>query len=1486
MNLSFKCLFLLLFVPSLAFGFASEELQDILDKKVAEDLNYGNSIYTSQQRQLFMESMKYDVYFVAAKLVKPGMNSTQTSIWIQFVNGPDNPYEGFTPEKLKEIYEGYARLFVAEGYAKQKYYNDVFKPKYQQLIDLYNDDQAYAQALDRPDPLPDLDPKDFWWPKYRDVFNEYIDAFQADPQTCAGQNVLKGFRRCCGNKSNPSSPNLLALPFVKKSNVNCSAANAQCSDHKQCCSGICYREKDTDVGTCANPSLKRVGQQCTQDSECLSQICDKTNESGDGVCAAMEQCYLLANLDQACVDSQPYCGRGNCYSIDKGSLGGGSCIKTSLACSQNSDCCSDKCTNSICVENSLCKNCKESGQIPTTTHPCCPGLYKNSETGKCRHIYNPVSPICIEPGGPCGEGKECCKGTCGGNNKCSSYIKFKEIFKKKEKTSILNKILISAFNIIFPSAHAGGFSCPDGTVLTTSQIDRLTSMQNECNNIPVNSQEDRDDKDRCELALESQINAFCEDSSSNAQLSPENQKIIDEMKQQCANKHIPNSPEMSACLADVAIKEKELLQEQANNSVSNRFDDYIKNHNAPTLTDKTYSDVYSCEFRTLNDSWRAAGNAERNAELFLASFEFVFSGEGTTDYWAESGEKSVFERAQKVARGIRKERSGFVRLTNEIDRKSNCYCLLVFGVETFSTDKQNYFNNYCSDIAAQFANDARTNDQKDNGNKSAIDGSSINSSNTEIVNRAKTETIDKGALGISYAKALTKYLDFIAEADLQRFTDFEEYEEDLMKMSQYLIGTDFKEVWKPKLNTQYGVVENGNSDQKGNGEYHKLYKWGRRYMSGFWSYFPLTLLGTAIFNPSAFVWTNGGESRQNSPAHSANALNAAYGDNWPEVKDYKEKGRERWNIFMRYDGYVRHYLGPRFTNQESAMDSKRCRVKAAASACFKAAYDFNPGTLKYIEGLPETGHYLIDPKRPPFVDSKTVAINHMPNYPGETWTQIINKAVNDGLEFLDKTYPNAVGELRVKDRKWPETTKAASSYRNRNFMDEAITKHKHFIPKKGQMNYKLFDDTMKQEIEKAAKKYALCKDLKAPNQHDQREATERAQAIIAQMQANGVAVPSSILGQLTQNMFELIKGVKGEPDSDCYEDGAVAGDYGHGFLFESEKEADEWAEYTYEMHYVYSSLSKNAFMGYPLMGQNVYFEAVFGKMKLLRSMWAQRAINNLGVRDLYQEDLDKREGAYKSLGEVTNGTNSRNIKAGYGKDFQNLFKTLNFSGTSDIEAFNKAVSAGKASGKFNSQELAALESAGRGAARTNKKLREIAAFEKDTSTLASAKANLGGNDLFNKLASPIQAIAAANPGGAIASGPLADHLKDISNKLSSIQANQRRKKRKAYTSPFSGNLNLPSYRASTPSTSPDVSSSTTPSTGMSNDEAQRLIRQLNKDKNLNERNSADTLFSIVSKAYKRNYARVLLRNKKVVNESGKDAVSDKEKESIKKLLEN
>jgi predicted GIY-YIG superfamily endonuclease len=616
-----------------------------------------------------------------------------------------------------------------------------------------------------------------------------------------------------------------------------------------------------------------------------------------------------------------------------------------------------------------------------------------------------------------------------------------------------------------------------------------------------------------------------------------------------------------------------------------------------------------------------------------------------------------------------------------------------------------------------------------------------------------------------------------------------------------------------------------------------LYGWGRRWTRGFFRFFT-NLVHWVAGNEQNHAGVNAVEQS------SYDALEAAFGKTPPQIYDYKAVDGEPIDMFTKWDGFRRYYVGPK---------SNICNINARAAACLKSAYTFKPGNLKYLTGLPAAGHYIIDPKRPPFsatTGAASLKLEKMENL-NKDWVKVINDAVYNGKQYLiNNTQPNdiASSKNRIKDKHKDnvtyETTKSRDSYVDKNVMSKAI-RAKHFFPEQKTYVFKDFGNDHKNMIIAGAKKYATCKKLL--------NNTERPEC-------NGSF-------------------------------GADSDSLGFGYLFETETEAAEWAEYTYELHYVYSSVSKGNYIGYPLLGSNFYFEAVGAKIALLQGIWARRAIDKAEAAKLYESDLEKRMGDYSALGQAYDGTKSLNLK--FSKRVFDLMADLNFSGTTNMESFNQSVAKANAAKAFSGADLSAVNALRKNAIRRNEAIKRELTYKKENKNNKGLLVS-NNNPNAQKLLNPIQSIAASNPGGSFSSGSLGSKLGEISKQLANISKNQKKGNKEApRMSPFSSNFKMPSYgggssRASYNNNDSSSSSSAGSASNKTGVDNSSLLKSLKNNKELTERLAGDNLFTIVSKAYKRNYGRVLSRNVSGVSSKvkAKKVVTDKEKEQLKILLES
>ena len=232
-------------------------------------------------------------------------------------------------------------------------------------------------------------------------------------------------------------------------------------------------------------------------------------------------------------------------------------------------------------------------------------------------------------------------------------------------------------------------------------------------------------------------------------LTAEQDKEISAARETCTKQHETGSEGHATCMAKVDQLESQRLKENEEKGApcAQNFEagseayktcmvdvgamgirvnkgNFLDQYEIPGVTAKTYSDIKSCEFNSMNDSWRDASNKERNAEVFLRAFEYVFSFQGTQDYWQDPQDGNIFTRANDVAQKFRENRSKLVQEMKEIDRKIACKCIAIFGPQKFSAVKQNFFNSSCEQEKAELQ--AQLGEDLNKGQDSSqIDGTSI-----------------------------------------------------------------------------------------------------------------------------------------------------------------------------------------------------------------------------------------------------------------------------------------------------------------------------------------------------------------------------------------------------------------------------------------------------------------------------------------------------------------------------------------------------------------------------------------------------------------------------------------------------------------------------------------------------------------------------------------------------------------------------------------
>jgi hypothetical protein len=1327
-------------------------------------------------------------------------------------NDEDDPDVSYTGFEPNDLYEAY--YDIAEELYSGGYAK---KAHFDSYLSSYNSLNNFVVTA----PTDSDDKIAFWWSQYETVWHNYIVSIQNSPQSCAGEGVPSSVRKCC--------PGLVEMTLYKVVGKSCKSSAVSCSNGTECCSGICNKDNAAAGGICAPLSCKPTGNSCNSNSDCCSSLCNKPNSGSPGRCTTPKQCYKPVAAGEQCGTAlTPLCLVGECKTINSETYGG-ECKQISASCTVSSDCCSNKCSSNKCVSNSICKDCALKNTTPKSGQSCCEGLYLDGLSGKCR----------------------------------TDIIPMDFVLPQTSSTNFIQKIL----NLIIPSAHAAR-SVEDAERLSIERSQQNCKEQHSPSSSPSEYR----------ACMEMASNLVATTAIERVGLTPEQKKIIDAEEKRCHSEYPVGSISRKECTHKNDKEEQRLVRENTENGVDTgdtKAADLIKKYKATAITEKTYSAPKKCEFRSYNDNWRAASNVEKNAEVFLRSFEFVYSGDGTQDFWRDGDKGNIWTRANNVAKKFRENRSKLINKLKETDIKMTCQCIAIWGPANFDAAKQAFFaSDICKEERAKVMSvmGAGVDEHKDDDSNKDADGNSdiaslksTESEDADKLNTAKMEEIDKGAAAISHEKLLIEWLGMRAEAQMDRFTDNSELEKELIELSTFISEKDFAEVWKGEIKNKGKVLDKGTPE----GDNVLLYRFGVKYYKG-WvklfiimvaiglgvtaAYLVISGLATAALGAGA-AWGLTGTGIATLVSAGAlggllggvvaGMLGAYSGKAMPNVGDLQVFKKKSYSFFKNWDGYERYYLGPLYDNK-SPDEETDCRIFSRASACLKSGYQVKLDNMKYLTEYEGRHHFVIDTNRPLYATASKYSLKKMPGLSLD-WKEIVNKMRTDAVTFLTNTKPG--GGTKSKGGKSYVVKK--TKYLKTDVFQMAVDA-KHFLPMRGQFNPVQFDQ--KADLKKAAVKYAMCREMKLASD---------------------------------KNCFIADASVKDE-------------DVGFGYLFESETEAADFAEYTYEMHFLYSQISKSDYLGYPLLGQDAYFRAVAYNMKLVGSLASQRAMNYGETYDLYQADWEQRIGDYKALSENEIGSGSRNIK--YSKKFYKAFGLLDFDDQISRENFDAVQASAAATGGFSKAEIRALDAKKQSALRTREQSKKISAYNKQRgSNTLSLKRNANAAKFMQKLNSPLAGFKMNKLGGGSGYGNVADALSSLNKNIKGLNKRLKRNKRtggssySGFTMPKSMNYSGSSSNVSSGSDSLDDSNSSSGlAQHMSDSDARKIINGLGKGKSLDP-DGDDSLWTILSKAYKRNYSKVLLRSNSLESEKfdevnsarkkQKNAPDNIEKARLKQLLD-
>jgi hypothetical protein len=348
-------------------------------------------------------------------------------------------------------------------------------------------------------------------------------------------------------------------------------------------------------------------------------------------------------------------------------------------------------------------------------------------------------------------------------------------------------------------------------------------------------------------------------------------------------------------------------------------------------------------------------------------------------------------------------------------------------------------------------------------------------------------------------------------------------------------------------------------------------------------------------------------------------------------------------------------------------------------------------------------------------------------------------------------------------------------------------------------------------------------------------------------------------------------------------------------LFENPKDNDAFVAYTYDKHFIYPSISKPTYFRYPTQNGKAYWDYMVD-MTTKYMMKIKELMGSSGnAVDLYAADLVKTQ-QYQKMGGGVPALQSKNVKITVraAKAFNGIKLEngkLNFGEfQKDLNAI-KNESAGD--GKLDAGKMDAMLKASNAFRKVNE-AKDKSASLKDKrkaaglpETMAQEKIAAMGLPFAKGVANNQEA--SSTPAD---SGPSATAIGAYLNQ-------QNEKKENAASESGANNYDGGTTEETTAPTSSlgnlwgsDESTqasaeSTSPIEGMTNSDVEHMLTSAEKEKNDLQPSDEDSLFTIVSKCYKRNLSSVLVHKNQQTEKPVKKEVEklDSKKEELKNLLD-
>jgi hypothetical protein len=1154
---------------------------------------------------------------------------------------------------------------------------------------------------------------------------------------------------------------------------------------------------------------------CTTHSDCCSEYCGGIE--GEKKCAQPKGCYRLLDRDEECGELDdgminPYCNPGNIRA--DGSIDTNVNMEKKIQCTQ------------VNLNTSDINECTVFGMKPSDDKPCC--STKTGAGGKC--VNKLTCSKCAKGGQKPTTEEACCPGyykSLSGvciqdfpplmlDTSVNLNLKNKNIEKSK---NILEKII----NFIIPSAHADGcipgLTCSNG--LTPEQASARTATNRAC-------------------------------------ISPNSDGVS------------PTQEQITACLKDADAAFHLAMNENLKNGVEGAgevwdAEKWKNQFNMPAITAKTKSDFDSCSFNSFNDSWIDAEADTSNAEIVIRGFEFLFSGNGTQDFWYNSGKpedsspeatepENIYTRAQRVAQKVREFRTKLIAEYTEINRKMTCKCIVAFGVRKFP-EKKSFFDSSCDDVANLEKEDLQTLGNEENA---SVDDKNLSSKDKKIRDDAD---IDLGASGLAGEKLLLEFLALRTKAQLNRFDYNAKLEAELETLAKFIRENEWEQ-----SRDHYEFLYNF--------KIKKTAGWIKVVLivivalvvvvlsvvtlGGFAALSAGVLIAIAAAGAVALAGAialgaqnkNGEEALANyAQAMAQKSINGEGLSRKIEDETTRDWYCKNKICFTKYKDIKRGFVNAYFDSKESdymklpgSTTGNICTVHGSSRVCFK-----NIHTTLYSpqEGTTEL-RYLLDAKVTEF----------MPNPSYELESNFVGYN-DDKTGSVNEAYWKGVAKLK--------TTKPSKPIKRKDMDDDILLKESvvdGFLLESGNFSPTKFSEDHIAEVKKAVRQYATCS----------RMPTENGIQMMTLKDCGAI-----YLGEGQENSL------------------------GFGLLFESDTDAEHFADYVYQHHFHWPSLSANESMGYPTMALSSYFEAIVMNLRILGSEAALKALNNGEAYNLYLTDWLKRLGDYNCAkdadgnficSEAVMGDGSKNVV--FSKKFLSLFRKLIFEGGKLPEGIVDSSGVVSADSGFSQAEADLLLTASKKAFRDAKQKERSDHYKKVVGNTARGKQKIKAQNEWRKnFMQPLRKMPLTVGGKQLG-------MTDFNGKTSSNTSKAKTKskasiKQAAYKVP---KFDMSQYENSygTSNNSSGSSNSSMPiKRGLQKENPNSfLLDNALKSKSMYERDDSDSIFKIVSKAYYRNLGLILERNgvktKTKTKTPGLDFKGTKEdlskdkKSELKKLL--